>query len=230
MSLVRPRSTTTSAAPRRDFLAFGVAAFGSLLARRVVAAGEERRMSTPSGSPRDSYRAGQRAKRSDERKKLFQEGITRAKAILAQRPEDPEGLFWLAVNLGAEALERGKLQALPVLPEMERLLLACHKAAPQYEHAGAARVLGRLYDKAPSVISIGSSAKARTWLERALALAPDFPGNLAFAADYLVRNDEETRAGQLARRCLQVLAKGGDFGPEADEWKTLAREVVEETS
>jgi hypothetical protein len=172
------------------------------------------------------YRRGRAAPGSDERLRQFREGMTRARVRLAAHPDDPAGLFWLAVNTGAEALERGRLQALPALPEMERLLLRCHQVAPAYEHAGAARVLGRLYHKAPPVISIGSNKKARQWLAAALAAAPDFPGNLAFSADFLSSQGEAQRATDLARRCLVALS-GRDFGPDGEEWRAVAMEVLE---
>jgi hypothetical protein len=173
------------------------------------------------------YELGRRSAGGD-RRQHFREGISLARSRLAQNPDDPEGLYWAAVNIGAEALERGKLRALPALPEMERLLLACHRVAPGYEHAGAARVLGRLYHKAPAVISIGSTAKARQWLETAVTLEPDYPGNLAFAADFYADQRDRLRALPLARRCLAVLdARPGSFGPEGEEWRTIARAIVE---
>jgi tetratricopeptide (TPR) repeat protein len=175
-----------------------------------------------------SYRLGRAAKQSSERLRYFREGMARAQAGLAGHAEAPEGLYWLAVNTGAEALERGRFQALPALPEMERLLLRCHAVAPSYEHAGPARVLGRLYHKAPSVISIGSTKKARQWLEIALATAPDYPGNLAFAADFLSNQGDPQRAKELAQRCLSLLS-GRDYGPDADEWRAVASEVLEES-
>jgi hypothetical protein len=177
------------------------------------------------GAPSECYARGRKATTSAERRKFFLAGMRAAEGRLASHADDPEGLFWLAVNTGSEALERGKLQALPAVARMEKLLLRCAEVAPAYEHGGAARVLGRLYQKAPAVISVGSDKNARKWLERALALDGDFPGNLAFAADFLADQGEKARARELARKCLQRLGTG-DFGPEADEWRELAREVL----
>ena len=111
---------------------------------------------------------------------------------------------------------------------MERLLLTLDKEDPGFEQAGAARVLGRLYHQAPAVISVGSNAKARLFLLRAVSLAPDHPGNLAFAADFLVDHGDKVQARQFAERCLQRL-RTQDFGREAKEWNELAKHVVEET-
>jgi hypothetical protein len=180
-------------------------------------------------SARAAYQAGQAAQESKIRRALFTRGMELARARLANRGNDPEGLYWLAVNMGAEALERGKLSALPVVPRMEKLLLTLDKADPGFEQAGAARVLGRLYHQAPAVISVGSNAKARQFLLRAISLAPDHPGNLAFAADFLVDHGDKVRARQFAERCLQRLG-AQDFGREAKEWTELARHVVEATN
>ena len=69
-----------------------------------------------------AYQAGQAAQESRMRRALFTRGMDLARARLANQANDPEGLYWLAVNMGAEALERGKLSALPVVPRMEQLL------------------------------------------------------------------------------------------------------------
>lgn len=179
-------------------------------------------------SAREAYQAGQAAQESKIRRALFATGMELARARLDRHADDPEGLYWLAVNMGAEALERGKFSALPVVPRMEQILLALDKADPNFEQAGAARVLGRLYHQAPAVISVGSNTKARQYLMRAVSLAPDHPGNLAFAADFLVGHGDKARARQLAERCLQRL-HARDFGREGKEWNDLARHVVEET-
>lgn len=180
-------------------------------------------------TPKDEFTAGRLAKDSATRKRHFQQGMTEARAILKLESESPEGLFWLAVNMGAEALERGKMSALPIVPQMERLLLKTDVVAPAYEDAGPARVLGRLYHQAPAVISVGSSEKAGRFLERALKLAPDHPGNQAFAADFLLEKGHDDRAKRLAAQCLKTLAaSGGKYGDEAREWKKIATDVVED--
>jgi hypothetical protein len=177
---------------------------------------------------RAAYEAGRDAKDKDARTRWFAEGMALARARLAGNPDDPEGLYWLAVNMGAHALERGKMSALPVVPRMEALLLRLDQVAPGYESAGGARVLGRLYHQAPAFISIGSSKQARRFLTRAVSLAPGHPGNLAFAADFLLSQNDKTAARAYAERCLALLA-GRGLGSEARDWSALARNVMEET-
>ena len=175
------------------------------------------------------FRAGRMAKDSKTRKAYFQKGMDEARSILKLQGDSAEGLFWLAVNMGAEALERGKMSALPIVPQMERLLLKLDGIDPKYEDAGASRVLGRLYHQAPSVISVGSSEKAKYFLERALKFAPGHPGNQAFAADFLLEKGQDERAKKLAAACLKSLdASGGKYGDEAREWRELAQDVVDD--
>lgn len=177
----------------------------------------------------DEFRAGRQASGSSARRRYFQKGIEEARALLKVDGNSAEGLFWLAVNMGADALERGKMSALPIVPQMERLLLKLDGLNPSYENAGASRVLGRLYHQAPAVISVGSSEKARRFLERALKLAPAHPGNQAFAADFLLDKGEDDRAKQLAASCVKTLtASGGKYGDEAREWKQIAQNVLDD--
>jgi hypothetical protein len=183
---------------------------------------------TAEESARSAYEAGRRTQDKEARERCFAQGMSIAKARLASKPDDAEGLYWLAVNMGAHALERGKMSALPVVPRMEALLLRLDQVAPGYESAGAARVLGRLYHQAPAVISVGSNKEARRFLERAIRLAPSHPGNLAFSADFQVSHGDKSLARGYAERAVAALA-GRTLTPEEREWSELARRVLEKT-
>jgi TRAP transporter T-component len=177
----------------------------------------------------DAYKSGRAATDVKIRRAHFIRGMKAARALLDKDKNSPEGLFWLAVNMGAEAIDRGKMSALPIVPEMEKLLLKAFEVDPRYEHGGAARVLGRLYHMAPAVISVGSNDKARIYLNASMEVAPEHPGNLAFSADFLLNvDDKEKAARKLAERCLVILDKQ-DFGSDEDEWRLIAKEVLEET-
>jgi hypothetical protein len=181
----------------------------------------------PRGQGRAAYDAGRRAPRAAEKRRYHEAGMQHARALLERNPDDPEGLLWLAANMGAEALARGKLAALKVLPEMERLLLRLEAVAPDYEHAAAARTLARLYHKAPPIISIGSKDKARLWFDRALERAGGFPGNQAMAADFFQDVGDKARARSLAQ-AVMASPEARAAGPEAEEWREIARRVLED--
>jgi hypothetical protein len=174
---------------------------------------------------RASYLSGKRAASPDERRRHFSAGMAEAKARLDRAPDDPAGLLWMAANLGAEALERGKLAALRVLGQMEALLLRLEAVDPLYDHAAAARTLGRVYHKAPPLISIGSRGKARMYWDRALSRAGDHPANQILAADFFADDGQLARARDLARRYLTHPVAPAE-NPEANEWSAIAARIL----
>jgi tetratricopeptide (TPR) repeat protein len=174
-----------------------------------------------------AYRAGQRAGDGDEARRRYQEGIALARQGLARDPHDPASLLWLAANLAGEALTHGKLYALGVIGDIERTLLQLEHDDPDYDHAAAARVLGRLYQKAPAIISVGSSRKAAAYLQEALARAPDFPGNWAFAADFYLDQHDCDRARPLGER-LRAAGDLDRYGIDAREWREIAARVADD--
>ena len=173
-----------------------------------------------------AYRAGQAAGEGGEARRRYQEGIGLARQALASNPHDPSALLWLAANLGAEALTHGKLHALGVIDEIEQTLLRLEQDDPAYDHAAAARVLGRLYHKAPALISVGSNRKAAAFLDEALARAPDFPGNWAFAADFYLDRHDCGRARPLGDR-VRAARDLDRYGVDAREWREIAARVAE---
>lgn len=174
---------------------------------------------------RQAYRAGQVAADREQSRSAYQHGIAVAREVLARAPDDPGALLWLAANLGGEALTHGRLHALGAIGEIERTLLRLEQRDPGYDHAAAARVLGRLYHKAPSIISVGDNQKAATYLGKALARAPDFPGNWAFAADFYAERRDCERALPLARR-LAATPQLENYGFDAREWRQIAGRVL----
>jgi tetratricopeptide (TPR) repeat protein len=175
-----------------------------------------------------AYLAGRRAAgESDEGRRYYQQGIALARQALTRDPDDPAGLLWLAANLGGEALTHGKLYALRVIGEIESTLLRLEQHHPMYDRAAAARALGRLYHKAPAIISVGSNAKAADYLGKALERAPAFPGNWAFAADFYADRRDCRRALPLAYR-LRAATDLDGYGPDAAEWREIAARVLDD--
>jgi len=199
---------------------------GSVLVLVPVLVGLAASAAFAAESAKTAYETGRLTASKDVRERCFLRGMELAKARLASNPDDAEGLYWLAVNMGAHALERGRMSALPVVPRMEALLVRLDQVDPRYEDAGAARVLGRLYHQAPAVISVGSNKKAARFLARAMTLAPSHPGNLAFAADFEAAHGSKAVAREYAARCLAALS-GRPLGPEEKEWMELARDAME---
>ena len=74
------------------------------------------------------------------------------------------------------------------------------------------------------MISVGSSKKAAAYFELALKRAPDFPGNQAQAAAYYAWS-ATARARRRWRPPSPPVATWTRSGPDAAEWRQLARDV-----
>ena len=174
-----------------------------------------------------SYRLGKAAATEREARAQYQRGIDSARSVLAASADEPGALLWLAANLAGEALTHGKVFALGVIPEIESTLLRLEQTSPLYDHAAAARSLANLYWKAPALISVGSSKKAAALFKQALARAPDFPGNQAMAAAFFADQGDCAQARTLAA-AVEARADLETFGPDAAEWRRLARAALQD--
>jgi len=184
-------------------------------------------MSTTTSQSESAYRLGKAAPNDREARREYQRGIDSARSVLAANPDEPGALLWLAANLAGEALTHGKVFALGVIPEIETTLLRLEHTSPLYDHAAAARSLANLYWKAPALISVGSSKKAAAFFQQALARAPDFPGNQAMAAAFFADQGDCARARALAAAVAGRTDLSG-FGPDAAEWRQLARAALQD--
>ena len=129
---------------------------------------------------------------------LAQQGIAVCRQITAQNPKLAAGHYYLAMNLGQ--LARTELVgALKIVKEMEREFKTAESLNPQLDDAGPARCLGLLYRDAPGwPASIGSTRKARSYLEQAVKLAPAFPENhLTLAESDLQWHDNDGAKKEL---------------------------------
>jgi tetratricopeptide (TPR) repeat protein len=143
-----------------------------------------------------------------ERATLAVEGIAAMRDLVAREPRAAAGHYYLAMNLGQLARTK-MLGALRIVDEMEQEFKLANEYDPHWDHAGPARNLGELYFQAPGwPTSIGSRHKAKTCLERAAELAPDYPENrLNLLEAYLKWNDKKG-----VQRELKAVA---DLWPEA---------------
>lgn len=162
------------------------------------------------------------------KQKYFEEGVGLAWKARKAKPKDPGAILWWVANRGELAQLKHNLVALGYVKEMETALLELKKLHPQYFFRAADRVLGRIYQKAPSFVSIGSSAKAEAHLKEAMKAPGNYPGNLIFFADFLLENGEKKEARKLARRVVSSpeLAK---YPIEKFDWIRMAQEILQQS-
>ncbi len=159
-----------------------------------------------------------------QRADLAQKGIATAKQLLKLEPDSVPGHYYLAMNLGQLARTQ-LLGALRLVHEMENEFKRAAELDAQFDYAGPERCLGMLYRDAPGwPTSLGSNRKARSCLEQAVKLSPNYPGNrLALLESYLKWNDRaEARTELAALNAIWAQAQtnfnGQAWEDEWDEW------------
>lgn len=167
---------------------------------------------------------------SDNAIPYFEKGVENSEAALQVKQEDSIALFWWAANKGVIADIKRSLSALKTIKDIEDKMVLIRSNLPEYGFAGADRVLGKIYQKAPRFISIGSTSKAEECLKRAYEKFPKFPGNIIALAEFY---DEEGKREEAKKLILSLLAsqeieKGnfGLFNVEKKEWARDAAALV----
>lgn len=129
---------------------------------------------------------------------LAKEGIEACRSILKTSPAEAPCHYYLGLNLGILA-QAQPLRALAWVREMESHWQDCRLLDPGFDHAGADRSLGMLYaDCPPPPLGVGSRAKARLHLSRAVDSAPVYPENRLLWIEFLLRHgDEQAAAGEF---------------------------------
>ncbi len=153
------------------------------------------------------------------RAQLAVEGIDAARSALRLNEKCAPAHYYLAMNLGQLARTR-LLGALKLVGEMEKHFTLAASLDPLVDHAGPDRNLGTLYREAPGwPASIGSRAKARTHLRKAIEHAPGFPGNQLALLEAHVDWKETRAAEKLVHQIEQTLtAARQEFAGEEWAW------------
>lgn len=146
------------------------------------------------------------ARKDTQREALAQQGIAACRRALELDSNSAPAHYYLAFNFG-ELAQTKLLGALKLVNEMEGEFLAAIELDPKLDHAGPHRSLGLLYRDAPGwPASIGSRAKSRFHLEKAVELAPDFPANRLVLLESLVKWGEDSKVRvqiEPTEACLQ---------------------------
>jgi tetratricopeptide (TPR) repeat protein len=155
----------------------------------------------------------------------FQALVPRADALVAQHPEAAEPLILKAIILSTYAEAKGSLDALSLVEDARDSALLAAKIDEHADDAGAYTVLGVLYYKVPGwPIGFGDNDKARDFLDRALAIAPDAVDANYFYGDFLLEQDEEDKAKVFLEKALKAPARPG----RADEDAGRRREIEDD--
>jgi hypothetical protein len=158
------------------------------------------------------------ARTGKERASLANQGIAACQPLITRSLKLAPAHYYLGMNLGQLARTES-IGALKLVKQMEYEFKLAAALDEHFDYAGPARNLGLLYREAPGwPISIGSGRQARVWLERAAALAPDYPENiLNLAESYLLWNNRDDATVQLKK--LDALWPKAQASFTGDAWE-----------
>ncbi len=166
------------------------------------------------------------ATNDQQRAAIAEEGIRVGRAAVAREPKTAAHHYYLAQNLGQLAQTKS-LGALKLVREMEKVWLQAQSLDERLDFAGPDRSLGLLYLEAPGwPSSIGNNAKARTHLEHAVQLEPDYPDNRLSLAEALAKWHKKADASAQLKALTELWprAKARFTGPEWEaswlDWET----------
>ena len=126
------------------------------------------------------------ATNKEQRAAIAREGMAACRWSLVLT-NSAAGHYYLALDMGQLA-QAETLSALKLVHEMEGEFKDAADLDVNFDFGGADRGLGLLYRDAPGwPISIGNRHKAHEYLERALAIAPDYPENILNLAEAFLK-------------------------------------------
>lgn len=153
-----------------------------------------------------------------ERAKLAEQGISACRHAILLQPGAAAAHHYLAMNLGQLARTK-TLGALKLVTEMESEFKAARQLDERLDYAGPDRSLGLLYLLAPGwPTSIGSRAKARQHLRRAVELAPEYPENRLALAEACLRWGDRPGAKRELKE-LEALWPTAVAALTGEEWQ-----------
>ena len=171
------------------------------------------------------------ATNSTQRSFLAEQGIAASRLAISCQSNSAPAHYYLAMNLGQ--LARTKLLgALKLVDQMELEFNRAHDLDERIDCAGPDRNLGQLYRDAPVIGSVGSRTRAREHLQRAVELAPLYPGNRLILIEAYLNWGESTGAArelQILEECWPAAranfageawaAKWADWEPQLNKLK-----------
>lgn len=153
---------------------------------------------------------------------------TQADAVVAQCPNRAEPLVWDAIITASEAGLRGGLGALGLVRQARSELEQAERINPRAMNGAVYVSLGSLYAQVPGApIGFGNRQRAREYLQRGLAMAPNDVDANFFMGDLLMREHDWAGAARYLQRAVDAPARPGrtaaDRGRKAEARALLAR-------
>lgn len=151
-----------------------------------------------------------------------------AQQVVRKYPGRAEPLLWEGIVVSEEAARASAFRQLGLATRARDILAKAYSLNPRVADGGAAMSLGVLYYKVPGwPIGFGSTSKARSYFQQALAEDPKGLDNNFFYGDFLAQEGDRVHAKQYLQRALQAPANPNrpvwDAGRRAEVRALLAK-------
>lgn len=149
---------------------------------------------TPIYLARAYYRIAGREEDVDREYLAYEKVGTYAKRALEMDSHRAEAHYWHGLFLLKKAEKIGGVRAFFIVRNGIHELEAVRKSLPEYDNAGASRILGLLFCSAPSWTPFGDIDKCIQLAEESIRLAPDHPLNRLYLADAYKKGGQKEAA------------------------------------
>ena len=147
-----------------------------------------------------------KASRAAEMEKLSRE----ADAVVKQYPNRAEPLVWDAIITSTAGGLKGGLGGLSMAKEAKAMLEKAEAMNPTVLEGSVYTSLGSLYAQVPGApIGFGDKTKARTYLQKALAVNPTGIDPNYFMGDFLLRQRDYAGAVRALEKAIAAPARPG---------------------
>ena len=174
------------------------------------------------------YYLGQRVYRTtDDRRRIFEEGHKLAESAAERAPDCAPCHMLAGVNQALWGQQVGIFRVISGLPRVKGHLQRSTELDPTFAGASALRVRSQIARVLPRWLG-GGKKRARSYLYRAIEIAPNEPLNYYFLAKLLLKDyGDRDGALQIARKGLSVPPPGPEFVESVDSMGGLRRFVTQ---
>jgi tetratricopeptide (TPR) repeat protein len=153
--------------------------------------------------------------------------VAQADAVAKAYPAKAEPMIWQAIILSSYAKAKGGLGAVGLAEQARDIALAAAKIDEKALNAGAYTSLGALYYKVPGwPIGFGSDKKAKEYLDRAIAIAPESIDVNYFYGDFMIEQGDKEKARAFLEKALQAPPRPGREDADTGRKQEIAADLA----
>jgi tetratricopeptide (TPR) repeat protein len=173
---------------------------------------------------RGEYWLGTNGLPQPERRAALERGVAAGKTAAAIEPKRPEGLYWMAANMGALAESYGLRQGIKYRTPIREALESVLAIDPAFLQGSPDRALGRWYFKVPGMFG-GDDKKSEQHLRKSLTYDQNSIITRLFLAETLEELGKHDEAREQLRAAIDA-PPNPEWTPEDKRFKQQAETLL----